>query len=547
MKKIYLIIAVLAGALSANAQLDWGGVPVIPDSYAHKVSKDGTFVAGETTDGGFFTHNTKTGEEHYYGECYGGMGNSIAENGWMVASYKITSKGVILTDGKIKEIPSLRKYSESYLYGITWDATRLCGIVINPNLYNQDFLNPDFEGQMYVPVYMDISSEGEISEPVFLPYPKKDLFQAPPQYCSAVWISDDGKTIVGQVIDNTGFYIYPIVYKQDAEGEWSCSLPSEDLFNMTHMKVPTYPHFEMQVKQVQDFMTDDEKKEFDAALADPYFDGDPYDMLEFFMTPDELEEYYEWYAAYMDYSYYYSEEVLPVYYAEMSKLIQNSVFFVQNAMAVNSEGTLLATPRDVAYWMDNSSMPVRCMVPYLFNLEDGSYQQLAGDYSSLNPNQILSDGTVICSSNRGNGAVVSSVKTPESEEFVPIEQWLYSFNPAFTQWMNDYLHHDVAVGVNGDNSIRYEEITVSGLVSVSDDVSVVAAGVDGWSWDLETGMYFTYVLTDGFEAGVGQTMTEEVYGQDSYVYSLQGVKVGESLENLAPGLYIYKGKKILIK
>lgn len=556
MKKLVLIITGLAACGNLSAQLDWGGVPVIPDSYCQKISKDGVLVAGETIDGSYYTHNTLTGKEEYYIECHGGMGNCIAANGWMVGNDKNTSKGVILYEGEIIPISSLQHLSESYLSGITWDGSRICGITINPKLGNSDFTSPDFDGQMYVPVILDVDNEGNIGDPFILPHPDKDFFNATPQFCSAVWISDDGKTVAGQVIDDTGFYMYPIVYKADAEGNWSYSLPSEALFNTEGYPIPQYPKFEMAVYQVQDFMTPEEREEFEEALENwTDDDNNPYLYLELFMTPEELEAYEEWYDEYMEYSWYYNNFVLPEYYAELVKVILCSTFFEENSLALNSEGTMLAMPQSVAYFVEGQEMPVNYYIPFIFDLEKGTYRIVPGEVNQLNTNQILPDGTLVaCTPNVGayNGdetPVHSYVLLPGAEKFTAVDEWMESKNKSYYDWYMDYLFHDVPVRMGDDGQLIYKSMTVTGLVAISDDMNVVAGGVDGWSWDWETGFYFSYILNN-VSSGVKDLTADEDNSMIT-VFNLHGVKVmetgnKENLSKLGKGIYIVNGKKVAL-
>lgn len=553
--KYFLTITLGLGALSMSAQLDWSGMTVIPESIAHQISQDGLIVAGETTDGSYFTHNTATGEEKYYLECSGGMGNCIASNGWMVGSNKNSSKGVILVDGNIVAIPSLEPYPESYLQGITWDGSRIVGIISNPEITGGDVTDPDFSYQMYVPVYMDVDSEGNVGEPRILPHPELDWFKAVPQYCTAVWISNDGKTIAGQVIDNTGWYMYPIIYTCNDEGEWECSYPSESLFNMKKEEVPTYPKFEMEQLQATDFMTPEEKEEFEAALNDPNFEGDPYDLLHLFMTPEEYKAFEAYLTELEAYIIQYNQD-LNNYYAAIVPIIQNSVFFEQNSMALSADGSILASPQWASYMLENQMMPVNFYIPFVFDLKEGTYRQVGDKYSMWNTNQVLPDGTVVLSTPNVTGysydetPVHSGVILPGADEVTLIEDWIATFNPSYAEWMHEYLYHEVGYTTDSNGVVVSKGMTVTGLVAVSNDCSVIAGGVDGWTWDPENGMYFTYILNG--ETGVESIESDGLNAKDGVyrVYNLQGVNVmnttdAASLKNLPKGLYIVNGKKIM--
>lgn len=559
MKKILFTLSAMTLCVGMYAQqtLYWGDVPIIPESVAHAISRDGKLTAGETMNGGFFSRNNETGKIYYYPDCSGGMGNYISSNGWIVGANKTSMKAAVLSDNNIKPVASLSGYMESYLYGITWDGSRICGLVSNPDLSSDDdILDPSFHKQMYLPFYCDVTADGEIGEPVFLPHPDKDFLNAVPQYSSALCISDDGHIIAGQVVDNSGRYMYPIVYKEDEDGNWTYSLPSEPLFNTKGLDVPQYPLPEMDAPQAWDYIKDEAaRKRFEEAVEnwDGEEDSDPYLHLNFYMTDSEMKEYNEALADYLEYYNYYTTVVLEEYYNELAQVILNSTFFLQGNIAMDPSGKLLSQTRLTTY-VNSQLQPIKYNTPVIFNLEEDTWKILGDDFTEMEVNQILSDGTLIAttpavsSSSPDITPQHSYVMTPDGEEFIPIEDYLSNVNPEYAEWMHEYLFHKVPVA-SGDNGIVYKEMTVTGLVSVSDDFSSLCAGVDGWAWNLEDGMYFSYVL-DIYKAGIEDVISENFNNGNKGVFNLQGIKVLDSYENalnkLPKGIYIINGKKVAI-
>ena len=557
------IPALLMSSLSGFAQFveDLGGVPIVPDSYGQKISPDGRFTAGETIDGSYFMRDNSSGELYYYSECHAGMGNCIAADGTMVGHNPTSAR--VMKEGKSTTVPSLAVFSESYLNAITPDGSRICGVVINPSLTNPDFTDPDFSAQMYVPFYCDREADGQFGEAVILPHPDKDFFGATPQFCSAVWISSDGKTIAGQVIDDSGFFMYPLIYRQDSDGEWSFSLPSEKLFNQDNLPIPHFPVFEMKAPQAEDFIEDPERRaEFLEALefwiADDYDqDSDPYSVLDLYMTPEEIEAYEQAWASYAEYSAYY-DTLLTQYYIDREALLSSSVFFIENCMAMNTDGTVLATSQSKSFHVDGFIYPVQFEIPYIFNLEDDTWRKVGDDFSRILTNQVLRDGTVVGAlpnigpSSPDASPVHSYILLPDAEEFITIAEYLEGSDPSAFSWMDDYLHHEIQIGIDETGAPVYADMFVSGLVSFSDDRSVISAGVDGWSWDTQTGYYFTYVLTNLNEAGI-DSRELEFPAEDTgiTVYNLQGVQVMKTtrksdISNLPKGIYLINGKKIAL-
>lgn len=563
--KTNLLLATIAfgsGVSFAQSSPDWGGVPVIMDSYGHKISRDGVLSTGEavTIESGWCRNNL-TGEEGLYEACTIGYGNPVSKDYRVVGTDKIFMKGAFLIpNAEPILVPSLEKYSESYLHGINWDGTRICGFVSNPKGNGLDEFDPDKMSMMYLPVYCDVDpATGNVGNPVFLPTPPRDFFGLPPQYCTAFWISDDGRTILGQVIDNSGFYIYPILYIQGSDGNWSYSLPSEELFNPDNLTIPVWPKPEMDAPQAEDYIGNPEMKALFQQLLDEW-DGDeltsPYNLLNpatagnrAIMTQTEWNAFQQALKEYAEYSDKYEIE-LNRYYEEYSFFIAHSTNFLQSSMAMNPQGTLISQTK-IVQRIYGATEIVSYHIPVLFNLENGTYQILGEDNSEMEIQQIMSDGTLIAATPKPGST--SPDLTPQhsyvypvgGKDFIPIEDFIKDSNPVAYDWMQRYLFHDVPVGYDEISDMVYKPMTVTGLVAVSDDWSTMSGGVDTWSWDLEDGEYITYFLTDLNNPNAGiEGVPVDSNQSEIKIYNLQGVKIDSSLESLPHGVYIINGKKI---
>ena len=293
-KPLLLSIALLACLVSYAQAEELDGITILPDAYTMKISADGTQVVGTPGDRSTIYYNLDTKDAYYYGNLDFGLGFVVADNGWIVGmDVEDSGKGVIMA-GKTVIYPDVfDSYSMSDIHSITPDARRICGVVGNPGY-----------GPTYLPFYCDIDESGNFGQVNILPYPDKDLFGMSPQFSSATWMSADGKTIAGQVVDARGFFIYPILYKENESGEWTISYPAESLFNPNGLPIPepipdleemfpgvTYP-------EITDFMSPEAAQEFEEALLEWEAGGfeaenDPYENLDLFMTPEEIEAYEE--------------------------------------------------------------------------------------------------------------------------------------------------------------------------------------------------------------------------------------------------------------
>ena len=572
--KSYLVLSSLllfsASVYAQQVQL-WSDVPVLIDSYGHKISPDGSFSTGEAiSSDAAWTRDNVSGEVYVFQEASCGDGNNVTKNHVVVGTDKVSMKGAFLVPnqgGEPSLIPSLGKYSESYVQGITWDGTRLVGFLANPNSGSVDEIDPDLQRMTYLPFYCDVDPETLLaSEPVFLPVPKRDFFDLVPQYCTAVWISDDATTILGQVIDNSGSYIYPIVYKQAANGEWSYSLPSEKLFNPNNLEIPKWPVPAMEQPLAQNYIGNPAFKALFEEMLQAYLNGESYDDPFIMLNPEEagtsaLMTQEEWDAYQKDldeYLIYYNTvymEEMDKYYDAYSRFIAQSTRFLQSSMTMNSAGTKIGQTRVVTKFQGID--PITFENPVVFNLEDGSYQIYGGDFEELELNQILPDNTLIAASPKPGPTSPdltpkhSYVCAPGSTIFVPIEDYIREANPTYYDWYKEYLFHKIPVGYEEDGSLYEKEMTVTGLVAVSDDFSALSGGVDSWSWNLESGSYFTYFFNNLKSPNASIDKIESVNSSSIKVFNLQGVKImeadsAERLNTLPKGIYIINGKKTLI-
>ena len=530
---------------------------VLMDFYSHHMSHDGTQVVGEASDGSTVYYNIPQNKFYYYENCTFGRGYCMADAGWIVGCQLFDSDtqsntGVIMKDGEII-IPSVfNSYSSSNIHSVTPDGSRVCGVVGNSG-----------RGMSNLPFYCDLDASGNFGKIQLLPTPEKDFFGNRPQYCTATWISDDGKTIAGQVIDNRGFFIYPILYKENAQGTWEYSLPSESLFNMDKLDLPQpvgdfddeYPN--LVYPEPTHFMDPSQINAWNEAynywqshnFEDEY---DPYTHLENFMTDQEMDAYVSAVYAYNEAveEYNYKNEY---YWEQVYKIVACSVFFERNAMAMSPDGKWLASSR---YYEDPEAdlydnVPVT-YVPYQFNLVTGEILQLADEVANLNVNQVFNNGDVLCVT------PVASVLPPrswlyqnEKGSLISIQDYVTQVNPVYGAWYEENLSAYIPVGINEDGTYKYEYATITGIVSASEDMQIMCGGVIGDAIE-GLGMDISYLFTDMGSAGVEKITLEPTESGVYEVFNLQGVRVlttkdAALLNSLDKGLYIINGKKVMIR
>ena len=260
MKKHTLLIlpVLLINSVSAQNQEE---PHIIPAAFGQKIDRTGSYIMAQYISGSTIAYDIARLDATFYGGYYPGNGNCITNEGMLVGQDMETSRGVIMKNGTASIPGTLNNILQSSLDAITPDGKRACGWIQNAK-----------GGPIQLPFYCDIDDNGTVGEPIILPYPSKDLFNDTPQYCTASYISDDGKRIAGIVQDGTGFYAYPIVYSQLEDGSWEYTCPSEPLFNPNHLEIPEYPDFDNievpKAPEITDFMTPEKKEEWEKAMQE---------------------------------------------------------------------------------------------------------------------------------------------------------------------------------------------------------------------------------------------------------------------------------------
>lgn len=221
MKKNFIItISLLLLSQTARSQSDDYVIPQTIDyMVTQRMSPDGVWLAGQDVYGSLmYRYNTQTQEVDELVTMYTGIGNCVSNTGVIVGQDigGIDQHAAVVFDGKPSIPLNLLNIGMSSLDGITPDGKRAVGYMTN-----QD------GGVMFIPMYVTMNSAGYVSKPIALPYPERDVKGSEPQGVTAVWISDDGMTVAGIVTSGTGFYDYPIIFRQDENGDWSYTIPKD--------------------------------------------------------------------------------------------------------------------------------------------------------------------------------------------------------------------------------------------------------------------------------------------------------------------------------
>ncbi len=377
-----------------------------------KISNDGKTVVSTNGEGGVVIYNSETDTYSIYEADYDtfspyysvGFGNILSNNGIMVGNYD-DSKPAIWDGQEWKNLPLGEGDGETghlnSADAITADGKRICGGIARAKF------SIDAEDIMMVPVIWDQNEDGNFGDYKVLPHPSLDFTGRVPQYITARGMSDDGKTIVGQIVDYSGSYPLPIVYREDEKGEWSYEIIGSDLVYNAEAVFPEMPA-EPKAPKATNYMNDAEQAAYDAAYAeyqqqvDDYFSGliddypDAPDPADFINDPTQYNadyaKYQEEQEAYMvacdefDFIFYDPEMVYGCAYNFNSMFVtRDGKYAVSMYMGEDPDST------SEDFWD----------IPYFyklvrFNLQDNSYE-ISEEKDGL-PTGMLDDGTVVYAS-----------------------------------------------------------------------------------------------------------------------------------------------------
>lgn len=490
---------------------------VEPGMYAYKVSPNGLYIANASGDAAIY--DVQTGEMKYYEEVEFGIGNSIDNNGNAVGSIHDTP--ALIFNGEVLRPQNYIYYWFVDYNAVTPDGSRLAGLINNTS----------GKGVMYVPFVADIDANGNVSDPVILPYPDRDLFKSIPQWVSATWISDDGRTVGGQVMDSYGSFTYPIVFQQDNSGNWDYILPSESTFNPNGINIPADPYLdEPTYPEAENFMSGallQAYLEAVEAYQNGYADEPP--VPEAYMTDEQYQAYADAVNAYNDW-YYEAENYIKEFSRVYWQILSESPTFALNDTALRPDGTEFCQMGGVVN--EDGEMVPRI---YRFNIPGKTFEVLENPKPTAAPKQVLPNGTLIVST--GVREVPTSwILLPGSTEFLTVPEFLEADYPEIAQ--------NIKENFGGG----------TGIVCSSYDMTVMAGGMtleDLTNYDDEGPYYFySYILTDLAPAGVESLVAEPEDGVYR-VYNLQGLKMLETknvdeLNSLPKGIYVVNNKKIKI-
>lgn len=425
-------------------------------------------------------------KSYEYDELYGcGNGNYVSNTG-IVVGYRIGFESACyFKNGQWYEMPGVDDHIWTYADGITPTGSRIVG-----SATPEGTSEINIDGLMLVPCYWDQKADGTYSDPIFLPHPNEDHTGRAPQYITAVRVSDDGKTIAGQIVDYSGQMCQPIVYTQGANGEWTYTLLLNNLFHPEGINLPENPGNEPSTNP-QDFMTPAELAAYNAAVQDWENDCLESGDWDYNTMPDPMdylsdagkaelakaeEEYQVW------------EEKYLAFEAALQELMDIVPAFEQNNVFLSTDGSLYATTSMKGRFDFETWNFITDNVPYLLNISDlknVTYKTYPDEELNIIISTLADDGTLLGQTTFNDFVKQAYILPKGAEEFQPLYDYINGINPGIASWMKENMTHTYTA-MDLETYETYEATDMfSGIPFATPDLKVFAFAVENnwYDWD----------------------------------------------------------------
>lgn len=525
-KTLLLLFSGIAGVSSLMAQEEsyaWGNPTVFRNVVWEVLSPDNHYAVSnfygymsivDLATGKIYNYVPEEDDDYGYSTT---NGNGASATGVILGGSSSSKNALYWKDGEWHNLPVLDESKTNIASGITKDGTRICG-----NL-GMHAMTVDDDVIMQTPYYWDLLDDGEYSAPKPLPYPTVDFSGRTPQYITATCISDDGKTILGQIHDYSGFgTAEPILYTQDSDGEWSYTLPLHSYINPNGLVLPEYPGEAPQGPSERDFMTQEEIDAYNAAVDEYWQTYENWPNIADFMSPEEAELYNAAKAAWQEEFSKWSEEwdaFRDAFYA----ILDESPSFQYNSIAMSGNGRYIILVEATEEESEDSWFPVTVYKTWRFDLTTSEVVKY--EYgTTFFSNQVFDDGRVVFKNSPSGYGETPFAETYISDaatsDLTAITDYVEAKQPTLAAWMREYMLHTVEQYVDvWDDYGNYDgqEVVESdyylpGRGIIAQDESLLITWVENsWDYSDESPAFFGYMfdLTSPVSAGVGSVAVDD--------------------------------------
>lgn len=425
-KTLLLIFSMLTASFTASAQT----LNFFEGMSISKMSKDGKILVATDNEHNLAVYNANTDSYTFVMAEYNenldffspsvslGFGRAFDNANRFVGSYDECTPA-IFDNGEWTMLPIDDDAHKAGHFNsaddITPDGKRICGGIAPAAMGLGDYV-------MMVPVIWEQNPDGSYAMYKVLPHPELDFTGRVPQYITARAISEDGKVIVGQIVDYSGFYPMPIVYRENADGEWTYEIIGGDLIYNKDTEWPEWPT-EPNAPNPVDYMTADEKAAYEQAViehdaaVDAFWNGEIEDYPADVEPADYITDptqYNADYAAYQEAYDAYNIAVNNFFDVLYDPTVTTGANYEFNDVFLSADGkhfvsTLISEGEsDPMSWF-----PTMNFSPIRFDLSDNSYT--ISSLTDAIPTGVLADGTALCASPANDYTRDASVWSTDGE------------------------------------------------------------------------------------------------------------------------------------
>ncbi len=488
-----------------------------PDYQVTSVSPNGKFAVSEFY-GTVIVMNLETGEEKTWqgneeGTVAYGVGNgNVVSNDGTVVGYIDYSSGAVyyLENNEWHQLSTIVEGTSNIANAITPDGRIICGGNGLTSISTDDNPTP-----MSVPVLWIRGEDGNFGKPVELPYPTTDITGRVPQYVTAIALSDDGSTVLGQVRDYSGRIHYPIVYTNN-NGEWTYSLPAMSLVNPDNIEFPQDPGEGPAAPTAEDFLSPEEKTAFEKALeewenknggsSNPDFNS--YPDVNDFLGEESKARYDEAYDEYIKANAAWEEKAI-AFYTAFDKLLISGLSFEFNIGSLSADGKTAWQSASKIIDTGNQNQYKEVFAPATIDLTTGEI--FIRDFSQdASMTFVAEDGTIFATKRDQLEGIVYS---PDVNTIlgIPFIEYVENINPETAKWVNENMIHDF-VGMDPETfePIDRKNVICSGFTICSRDQSVLISRAINY-WEDTPVMIYSYVLPGKIDnAGIALNPAEDM-------------------------------------
>ncbi len=483
-----------------------------PDYQVTSVSPNGKFAVSQFY-GTLIVMNLETGEEKTWqgneeGTVAYGVGNgNVVSNDGTVVGYIDYSSGAVyyLENNEWHQLSTIVEGTSNIANAITPDGRIICGGNGLTSISTDDNPTP-----MSVPVLWIRGEDGNFGKPVELPYPTTDITGRVPQYVTAIALSDDGSTVLGQVRDYSGRIHYPIVYTNN-NGEWTYSLPAMSLVNPDNIELPQDPGEGPAAPKAE------EKTAFEKALeewenknggsSNPDFNS--YPDVNDFLGEESKARYDEAYDEYIKANAAWEEKAI-AFYTAFDKLLISGLSFEFNIGSLSADGkTAWQSARKIIDTGNPENQYKEAFAPATIDLTTGEI--FIRDFSQdASMTFVAEDGTIFATKRDQLEGIVYS---PDVNTIlgIPFIEYVENINPETAKWVNENMIHDF-VGMDPETfePIDRKNVICSGFTICSRDQSVLISRAINY-WEDTPVMIYSYVLPGKIDnAGIALNPAEDM-------------------------------------